>query len=576
MPFFCYLRKHSCISAFSPSSSASADLSRSRQSIVYRKFRKIGYPTDPNERAEFLKTLDLSRQSDVGGSGSTPSEQPVDSINENYNSISHPSPNSTVMPIAHQSSIDYSIPISSNMNDPHNSGFPSEPCHLFDTFTSQNNGEIPDVPSGHAFDATSSNSHYWTAKLAQRQSSRSTFQEMIESPIVAQNAATEPSSFDSQGWANDGTSCGYDLQLQDSLSWEQHGLADYQDYDSSSAIRPQSTPQVPLLAEENVEVWGDGLRGISTTPQRSLNTADAELEGISATMLINSNRDTSAPIDAHEIPTATRAESTDINPHIHKIRKGNSSNRGSRNTPSPIDNSSSSIRMLKQLFNRSSTTEKRDSGYASGRNSPLTLVVEDTQPNPLSSHEFKKLHRVPCQGLHEPPAIDPKWAPEAKTMERFKETPTCSQCLYSSIHNLSWSASARYLKLGVFKAELKLKTKYDVTALDKAGNSALHYAAAGGASFDHFSTLIRAGVNPYQINTAGQLFLHCLRPHLRDIGFLGLDGNLIAVFHADLVNLLNTFQPKGAFRWRDNEGRTVLDALASNIKDIELRTQTFR
>jgi ankyrin repeat protein len=141
---------------------------------------------------------------------------------------------------------------------------------------------------------------------------------------------------------------------------------------------------------------------------------------------------------------------------------------------------------------------------------------------------------------------------------------------------LSWSASARYLKLGVFKAELKLKTKYDVTALDKAGNSALHYAAAGGASFDHFSTLIRAGVNPYQINTAGQLFLHCLRPHLRDIGFLGLDGNLIAVFHADLVNLLNTFQPKGAFRWRDNEGRTVLDALASNIKDIELRTQTFR
>ena len=539
----------------------------------------MGYPTDPNERAEFLKTLDLSRQSDVGGSGSTPSEQPVDSINENYDSISHPSPNSTVMPITHQTSIDYSIPISSSMNDPHNSDFPSEAGHLFDTFTSQNNGEIPDVPSSHAFDAASSNSHYWTAKLAQRQSSyvdRSTFQEMIESPIVAQNATTEPSSIDNQSWANDGTSCGYDLQLQDSLSWEQHGLADFQHYDSSSAIRPQSTPQVPLLAEENVEVWGDGLKGISTTPQRSLNTADAQLEGISATMLINSNRDTSAPIGAHEIPIATRAESTDINPHIHRIRNGNSSNRGSRNTPSPIDNSSSGVRMLKQLFSRSSTTEKRDSGYASGRNSPLTLVVEDTQPNPSSSHEFKKLHRVPCQWLHEPKAIDPKWAPEAKTMERYKETSTCSQCLYSSIHNLSWSASARILKLGVFKAELKLKTKYDVTALDKAGNSALHYAAAGGASFDHFSTLIRAGVNPYQINTAGQLFLHCLRPHLRDIGFLGLDGNLIAVFHADLVNLLNTFQPKGAFRWRDNEGRTVLDALASNIKDIELRTRTFR
>jgi hypothetical protein len=43
-----------------------------------------------------------------------------------------------------------------------------------------------------------------------------------------------------------------------------------------------------------------------------------------------------------------------------------------------------------------------------------------------------------------------------------------------------------------------------------------------------------------------------------------------------LIDLLNAFQPKGAFRWRDNEGRTVLDALASNIKDTEIRTQTFR
>ncbi len=557
----------------------SADLSYSRPRMVYRKFGNIGYPTDQNERAEFLKTLDLSRQYDVGGSGGAPSEQPVDPVNENYHFLSHPPPNSTVMPIAHQTSIDDSIPPSSNMNDPHNSDFVSETGHSFDTFTSQNNGEISDVPSGHAFDATSSNSHFWTAKFAQRQSSyadRSTFQEMTESPIVAQNATTEPTSFNNQGWANDGTSPGYDLQLQDPLSWEQHGNVDYQDYESSSAIRPQSTPQVPLLAEENVEVWGDGLEGISTTAQRPLNTADAQIEGISATMLINSNRDTSALLGAHQISIATRTESTEINPHIHRIRNGNSSNCGSRNTPSPIDNSSFGVRMLKHLYNRSSTTKKRDSGYASGRNSPLALVVEDTKPHPLSSHEFKTLHRVPCQRLHEPPAIDPKWAPEAERMERFKEIPTCSQCLYSSIHNLSWSTSARYLKLGVFTAELKLKTKYDVTAVDKAGNSALHYAAAGGASFEHFSTLILAGVNPCQINTAGQLFLHCLRPHFRDVGFHGFDGNHIAVFHADLVNLLNTFQPKGAFRWRDNEGRTVLDALASNIKDIELRTQTFR
>jgi hypothetical protein len=557
----------------------SADLPYSRQGIVYRKFREIGYPTDQNKRAEFLETFDLSTQSDVGASGSRPYDPPVDSINENYNSIPHPPPNSTVMPIADQPSIDYSMPIPTNMDVSHHSDFPSDAGHSFDTFTSQNNCEVPDVPSGQAFDKTSSNSHYWTAELAQRQSSyvdRSMLQEMIESPIVAQNASTEPPSFDNQGWANDGTSSGYDLQLQDSLPWEQHSLADYQNYDSSSAIRSQSTPQIPLLAEESVEVWRDGLGEIITTPQRSLNTANTQLGGISATMSVNSNRDTAALIGAHEISTATRAESTEINPYIYRIRNGNSSNRGSRNTPSPIDNSSVSVRMFKHLFNRSSPTEKRDSGYASGRNSPLPLVVEDTQHHSLSPHEFKKLHRVPCQRLHEPPAIDPKWAPEAKTMERFKETPTCSQCRYSSIHNLSWSASARYLGLGVFNAELKLNTKYDVTALDKAGNSALHYAAAGGASFEHFSILIRAGVNPYQINTAGQLFLHCLRPHLRDVGFPSLNENLIAVFHADLVNLLNKFQPKGAFRWRDNEGRTVLDALASNIKDKELRTQTFR
>jgi hypothetical protein len=119
-------------------------------------------------------------------------------------------------------------------------------------------------------------------------------------------------------------------------------------------------------------------------------------------------------------------------------------------------------------------------------------------------------------------------------------------------------------------------SRYDITALDKVGNSALHYAAAGGASYDHFAALIEAGVDPYQLNTAGQLFLHCLRPHIRDIGVEGFNEELVAVFHADLINLLNRFQPQCAFRWRDNEGRTVLDALASNVKDNEIRTRTFR
>ena len=88
--------------------------------------------------------------------------------------------------------------------------------------------------------------------------------------------------------------------------------------------------------------------------------------------------------------------------------------------------------------------------------------------------------------------------------------------------------------------------------------------------------MILAGVDPCQINTAGQLFLHCLRPHIREIGSVGFDDKLVTGFHTDLVDLLNDYQPKGAFRWRDNEGRTVLDALASNISNAEVRARTFR
>jgi ankyrin repeat protein len=132
------------------------------------------------------------------------------------------------------------------------------------------------------------------------------------------------------------------------------------------------------------------------------------------------------------------------------------------------------------------------------------------------------------------------------------------------------------LKLEVFQLELQLNGFYDPTSLDAAGNSALHYAASGGAGFDQFAALIKVGCNPYQINTAGQLFLHCLRPYIKRPGSDAVDENLIALFNADLINLLNCFQPKGAFRWRDNEGRTVLDALASNITDAEMRAQTFR
>lgn len=232
---------------------------------------------------------------------------------------------------------------------------------------------------------------------------------------------------------------------------------------------------------------------------------------------------------------------------------------------------------------RGVNTEKRssavtnDSGYESGRNSPYSLPGESDRLHPRSLNEFKGLHRVPCQSLHEPPSYNRNMAPP---QDQLKDRLTCIRCQYSGIHNLSWSA--RNLKLQVFQAELKLQgieglsAVYDVSALDLAGNSALHYAASGGAGFDYFVALIRAGVNPYQLNTAGQLFLHCLRPHIREPCSESLDTNLFALFKADLVNLLNAFQPKGAFRWPDNDGNTALDSLGSRILDDEIRTQIFQ
>jgi hypothetical protein len=133
--------------------------------------------------------------------------------------------------------------------------------------------------------------------------------------------------------------------------------------------------------------------------------------------------------------------------------------------PSPVNNIHCSGRnwspkansVLRSIFNRSKTPEKRDSAYASGRNSPSATLVEDTPPHPSSLLEFKGLHRVPCQRLHEPQPLDTIFVPNSKSMERFKDIPTCSQCHYASIHNLSWSA--RYLKPAVFVADLKLDTK---------------------------------------------------------------------------------------------------------------------
>ncbi|KAE8450375.1 hypothetical protein EG329_006449 [Mollisiaceae sp. DMI_Dod_QoI] len=221
--------------------------------------------------------------------------------------------------------------------------------------------------------------------------------------------------------------------------------------------------------------------------------------------------------------------------------------------------------------NKRVSTSTRDSGYVSGRNSPFSQIEEehtDTQP----SEEFKTLYRVPCR-RHEPqPAIILPTTPafERQSKAQYKNVATCPDCLYSAVHNLSWSAN--HLKLQVFQTELMLNF-YNSKALDIVGNSALHYAAAGGAGSEHFVSLIKAGVNPYHLNTEGQLFLHCLR--LDESA--GPDG--LKLLSMDLVILLNSLEPRGAFasmRWRDNAGRTILDTLATYISNPEMKTQTFQ
>jgi len=239
---------------------------------------------------------------------------------------------------------------------------------------------------------------------------------------------------------------------------------------------------------------------------------------------------------------------------------------------------------FKSKYNRSCPQEKRqsvataDSGFYSGRNSPITPANEKETFHPRSLHEFKGMYRVPCRFLHEPQRVDKRFIPP--TQDRYKDKPRCIFCHYTGIHNLAWSI--RYQKLEVFLAELNLlgddgqAAVYDVTAVDAAGNTALHYAAAGGAGLEPINALIRAGADPLRINTGGQVFLHCIRPHIRQFGSNSYDADLIQTFQADLINLLNVFKPKGAFLWPDNEGNTPLDSLFARMTDTDIKDRTFQ
>ncbi|KAK0109879.1 hypothetical protein ONS95_002550 [Cadophora gregata] len=219
--------------------------------------------------------------------------------------------------------------------------------------------------------------------------------------------------------------------------------------------------------------------------------------------------------------------------------------------------SSASNRGRKRYAVSQFTNSTEDSGYASGHASSLTLE-EVRRINSQSLDEFNGLYRVACQVLHEP---------QAKS--QCKDIPTCTSCHYSGIHNLGWSA--RYLKLEVFLSELRLEGVYNFGALDAAGNTALHYAAAGGASFLHLKALIDVGVDPYLANSAGELFIYCLRP----LQPFTLEPNSDCLRGDDLIKLLGLLHLERVSDWRDNDGQTVMHALALKISEPDLKTKIF-
>ena len=214
-----------------------------------------------------------------------------------------------------------------------------------------------------------------------------------------------------------------------------------------------------------------------------------------------------------------------------------------------------------------------DSAYGDSR--PPTLLCcdeEHIELDPNSLMEFGGLNRTLCYHLHEQHRYG---ALRSQPQEGFSWK-TCSWCLHTELHNLSWSASE--LQLEEFKKELQ-RTKSELerqitingasssylVSLDSANNSSLHFAAAGGANFQHFNLLVQLGMNPFQLNTTGQLFLHCWRPKYKSSMNL-LDQNLSSAFLKDINHLLN-FLPPEAFRWRDDNGNTVLEALTSVVED---------
>jgi hypothetical protein len=151
---------------------------------------------------------------------------------------------------------------------------------------------------------------------------------------------------------------------------------------------------------------------------------------------------------------------------------------------------------------------------------------------------------------------------------QYRDFPPCRKCGFSKVHNLAAFASC--LPFAEFKAEMDLMNSLELQAVDAAGNTALHFAAAAGASVSHLKALIDAGVPYSRQNTGKQNFLHCLRP----ARFRSQSCNQDC-FEMGLDQLLKSLDPKLVFDHQDNNGRTVIQALASHINNGLSRQSTF-
>jgi hypothetical protein len=338
--------------------------------------------------------------------------------------------------------------------------------------------------------------------------------------------------------------------------------------------------QTDLLQDFDMELNGGAYFGINTDSDDQQSALSVGLQGTKGSGIWESENDaTWGPLPTSRSRMEDQFDSTSLyeeaiesfqrksGPNSVKIPfrslSNSSSTAGTRNKLRSLFKPKSSASSLssssrKRYANSQFTYNTDDSGYATGHTSSLTLD-QVRQMNIQSLKEFNGLYRVACHILHEP-----------QSKAQCKDISTCTYCRYSSIHNLAWSA--RYLKLEVFLSELRLEGVYDFCALDSAGNSALHYAAAGGAGYQHLKALIDVGVDPYIANTAGELFIYCLRP----IEPFTLEPNSDCLRSDDLIRLLKLLKHDRVFDWRDNDGQTIMHALALKITEPELKAKIFK